>query len=213
MSLPDLLDWLSRYWPLLGGLLTFLLVTLPSVWLRWQQDKRKAREERAKWHRLVSEADNLAGRAYKLLEFHVLHSDETAQQGDQETEQVEDPEQMLLEATTKYREAIPLSRSRQEKADLWLKVGRTYSELGRGWWAQAEEGFYEAIRCWKKHPKAWYNLAETQRGLLKDSEAVRSLRQHLQVSPADEDARWLLEQWTQPVPVSIAEEVVEELLG
>jgi len=181
MSLVALMDWLTHNWAFVGGILTLLLVSLPGVWLKWQQEKRHQREERSKWQKLVTKANNLAKKGEILLQFR---------------ERREDAEKMLLEAIEIYQEATPLDRpSRQEVADLWFRIGKAYSQIG--WIDYAEDALKKAVQCWGQHPEAWYELAMVQISFsepLKDREAIQSLRKHLQINPFDEDARSFLKE-------------------
>jgi tetratricopeptide (TPR) repeat protein len=175
----DWLEWLSKYWPVLGGLLTLLLGG-GSLWLKVREERRASREERAKRIRLISEADILIEKAKR---------------------QDNRSEEMILEAVKKYMEATEYRQSRREKANLYWRIGGAYALIG--WWDKAEEAYREAVRYHRKHPRAWRDLAETQRGLPqkeKERESIESLRQHLRYHPTDQEAKRLLTNWTQAVP-------------
>ena len=175
----DWLDWLSKYWPVLSGLLTLLLGGV-SLWLAVQKERRASREERAKRIRLISEADILI---------------EKAKRQDNPSEEV------ALEAVKKYMEATEYRQSRRERADLDWRIGSAYALIG--WLDKAEEAYREAVKHHRKHPRAWRDLAETQRGLPKEEkerESIESLKQHLRYNPTDKEAQRLLASWTQPAP-------------
>jgi tetratricopeptide (TPR) repeat protein len=123
---------------------------------------------------------------------------EKAKRQDNRSEEISEE---ILEAVEKYMEATEYRQSRREKADLYWHIGRAYALIG--WWDKAEEAYCEAVRHHRKHPRAWRDLAETQRGLPqkeKERESIESLRQHLRYHPADQEAKRLLTNWTQAVP-------------
>jgi len=163
------------------GVLTFLVVSIPSVWFLWQREKREARQQEAQRQRLVTEAENLFGKARRSLWM------------PRENPEEENPEEMFLTAAEKYSEAAELTPQRKEKCKLWVEVGRCYEAIN--WLHEAEQAYCKAVQNWSKHPEAWRRLAVTQRGLLKEQEALHSLKQHLESNPSDKEAQWLLNQW------------------
>lgn len=194
MTSPNWLDWLSQYWKIVIGLLSLLVgAGILPAFLKWQ-------EKEAKRERLVAEADHMVGRASRRLEVSSSFWDKDAKY-----EQM-DPEQIILDAVVKYREAIKLTCSKKEKAKLCWRVGRAYSQIK--WWDFAEEFYLKAVRYCKKHEIAWRDLAEVQRPY-KPKEAVKNLQQHLRYNPDDDQARRLLEEWTQPKPAQLVEAITE----